>query len=61
LTHKQCHMTDVRAAVRSGVSGVNIYMVESVCEVIEYVRKHWKEVHFGFLARIVFGATWTIC
>lgn len=29
LTHTRCHMTDVTAAVKSGVDGVNIYMATS--------------------------------
>eukprot|EP01125_Pyxidicula_operculata_P022708 TRINITY_DN9518_c0_g1_i1.p1 TRINITY_DN9518_c0_g1~~TRINITY_DN9518_c0_g1_i1.p1 ORF type:complete len:558 (-),score=142.81 TRINITY_DN9518_c0_g1_i1:90-1763(-) len=65
LTHVRCHMTDVTAAVKSGVNGVNVYMatspmlrqyshgkgidavVEAAREVIEYVKRHGKEIRFS--------------
>lgn len=41
LTHVRCHMDDVKAAVRSGVHGVNIF-----CGTSEYLRKfsHGKDI-----------------
>jgi homocitrate synthase len=41
LTHVRCHMDDVKAAVRSGVQGVNVF-----CGTSEYLRKfsHGKDI-----------------
>jgi len=43
LTHVRCHMDDVKAAVRSGVNGVNIF-----CGTSEYLRKysHGKDISY---------------
>jgi len=43
LTHVRCHMDDVKAAVQSGVNGVNVF-----CGTSEYLRKfsHGKDINY---------------
>lgn len=43
LTHVRCHMEDVKAAVRSGVNGINVF-----CGTSEYLRKysHGKDINY---------------